>query len=239
MILAAGRGERMRPLTDHTPKPLLTVKGMPLLQWSIESLAQSGHTDVVINTAWLDVQIKQSIGAVFTSKNGPVRIHYSDEAQDFGGALETAGGVVRALPMLDEVFWVVAGDVWMPDFVFFSRLLESFRESEDWAHLWLVPNPNYNLKGDFGISSNGKCFHAKQNPNGPLYTFSTVALYKRKFFDPAICDLAFGNPTGARLALAPLLRHAMELHKVSGTIYNQSWTDVGTPERLNLLNSTP
>lgn len=239
MILAAGRGERMRPLTDHTPKPLLRVKGMSLIQWSIELLAQSGHTDIVINTAWLGDQIHQTMGDVFTSSSNPIRIHYSNEAQDFGGALETAGGIVRALPVLDDVFWVVAGDVWMPGFVFSPALMESFRESDDWAHLWLVPNPEHNLKGDFGIASNGKCFHAKQQQGAHLYTFSTVALYKREFFTPPICKLAMGNPKGERLALAPLLQNAMERNKVSGTIYTHAWTDVGTPERLNLLNSTP
>jgi MurNAc alpha-1-phosphate uridylyltransferase len=121
LVLAAGRGERMRPLTDATPKPMLTLGGRPLLAWHLRRLALAGHRHVVVNTAWLETQVVQGLGAVWTDPSDAdlkLALTYSKEGADFGGALETAGGIVRALPALAEVFWVVAGDVFAPDFEF-------------------------------------------------------------------------------------------------------------------------
>jgi len=157
LVLAAGRGERMRPLTDTTPKPLLQVQGLPLLQWHLQALANAGVSRVVINTAWLGEQIP----VYFSDKNGvkpiwdkrkQLSISYSQEGVDFGGALETAGGIARALPQLGPVFWLAAGDVFAPDFVFDSAAVQAFAASGQLAHLWLVPNPAHNPRGDFGLS---------------------------------------------------------------------------------------
>jgi MurNAc alpha-1-phosphate uridylyltransferase len=156
LLLAAGRGERMRPLTDATPKPLLPVRGQPLMQWTMQGLQRGGIQDLVINTAWLGEQIPQHFGSVFDSAGqAPMHLHYSQEGVDFGGALETAGGIARALPQLADVFWVAAGDVFAPDFVFAPEVYESFKTSPQLAHLWLVPNPEHNLGGDFGLSVDG------------------------------------------------------------------------------------
>ena len=151
MILAAGRGERMRPLTDHTPKPLLPVHGKPLMQWPMEALAAGGFTELVINTDWLGAQISQRFGAKpLLDGHAALSISYSDEGRDFGGALETAGGIVRALTLLGDVFWVAAGDVFAPGFAFTQASVERFLAGGKLAHLWLVPNPAHNPKGDFG-----------------------------------------------------------------------------------------
>ena len=229
MILAAGRGERMRPLTDATPKPLLEVRGKPLMQWPMERLAAGGFTELVINTAWLGEQIE----ARFGSRHGASSISYSHEGRDFGGALETAGGIVRALPSLGEVFWVLAGDVFAPDFVFARDAVDRFMASGRLAHLWLVPNPVHNLKGDFGIGADGGALSDAE----VKYTFSTIALYRAALFAPPFCAVAPGNPDGERAALAPLLREAMKAGRVSAELYDGAWTDVGTPERLAQLNN--
>jgi MurNAc alpha-1-phosphate uridylyltransferase len=152
LVLAAGRGERMRPLTDTCPKPLLPVQGQPLMQWHLQALARAGCANVVVNTAWLGEQIEQAFGAVTPWGS---HITYSHEGRDFGGALETAGGIARALPHLADVFWVVAGDVYMPGFPFERAALERFTASAALAHLYLVPNPPHNPRGDFGLSAQG------------------------------------------------------------------------------------
>ena len=237
MLLAAGRGERMRPLTDTTPKPLLPVRGKPLMQWPLEGLARGGVPSVVINTAWLGEQIPAHFGNRITWLGLPeVEINYSPEGQDFGRALETAGGIVRALPQLAEVFWVVAGDVFAPDFVFDPVAVQRFAASTALAHLWLVPNPAHNPGGDFGLSATGQVLNLPKGAQGCQYTFSTIALYKKSFF--AACGLPPGNPVGVALALAPLLRAAMHRGQVTGEVYAGAWTDVGTPERLAQLNAT-
>ncbi|MFM7332782.1 MAG: nucleotidyltransferase family protein [Brachymonas sp.] len=252
MILAAGRGERMRPLTDTCPKPLLQVRGKPLMQWPMEALAQQGFTSQLINTAWLGEQIE----AYFLSKtsHSPARnlhsslsnserlqgagFRFSHEGRDFGGALETAGGIVRALPQLADVFWVVAGDVFMPGFEFSHADYAAFSASQALAHLWLVPNPLHNPRGDFGLSPNGQALNLPKDAGRTLYTFSTVALYKRAFFAPPFCDIPAGNPQGIKAALAPMLRAAMDAGMVTASLYDGEWTDVGTPERLAQLNVT-
>ena len=237
LILAAGRGERMRPLTDRTPKPLLQVRGKALIDWHVEALAQGCFTDLVINTAWLGEQIQDH----FEHRKGlepkqnvreQLSISYSHEGVDFGGALETAGGIARALPMLGDVFWVLAGDVYTPGFEFTQAAVERFQSSSKMAHLWLVANPPHNQLGDFGISADGLALNLPAASQQPRYTFSTIALYRKAFFD----DLPFGNPQGIKAALAPLLRAAMDNSQVSAELYPGPWTDVGTPERLAQLN---
>ena len=255
LILAAGRGERMRPLTDHTPKPLLNVRGQPLMQWSMQALAQGGFTELVVNTAWLGEQVSNHFSANFGTKPlyllpeqllkseqkvaNPimVNISYSHEGRDFGGALETAGGIVRALPMLcgseDDVFWVLAGDVFAPDFVFSQDAVDRFKASGKLAHIWLVPNPEHNTKGDFGLQADGEVV----NESSETYTFSTIALYRKSLFSLPYCDIPVGNTEGVKAALAPLLRKAIAAQQVSGELYTGTWTDVGTPERLAQLNA--
>ncbi len=264
LILAAGRGERMRPLTDHTPKPLLNVRGQPLMQWSMQALAQGGFSELVVNTAWLSEQVADHFGPHFELHFGikpacllpksllkseqiqgdaiTVHISYSHEGRDFGGALETAGGIVRALPLLysseadevsNDIFWVLAGDVFVPDFVFSQDAVERFKASGKLAHIWLVPNPEHNTKGDFGLQADGEVV----NESSEAYTFSTIALYRKSLFSWPYCDIPAGNPEGVKAALAPLLRKAIAAQQVSGELYTGTWTDVGTPERLAQLNA--
>jgi MurNAc alpha-1-phosphate uridylyltransferase len=225
MILAAGRGERMRPLTDSCPKPLLKVKGKPLMEWHLDALGQGGFRDVVVNTAWLGEQIEGHFG--HETAQG-VRIRYSHEGRDFGGALETAGGIARALPLLADAFWLVAGDVYMPGFLFTRAFHDRFVASGQLAHLWLVPNPPHNPNGDFGLSAEGLAL----NTADVRHTYSTCGLFRKALFDA----MPFGNPKGEKVKLAPLLRQAMDRGQVSAELYTGEWTDVGTPERLAALN---
>jgi len=227
MILAAGRGERMRPLTDSRPKPLLEVRGKPLMGYHLEAFGQAGFQDVVVNTAWLGEQIEQHYGA----EAGGVRIRYSHEGRDFGGALETAGGIARALPLLDEVFWIVAGDVYMPEFRFTRAAYDAFAAGGKLAHLVLVPNPEHNPKGDFAVDAGGLASREGERP----YTYSTVALLRRELLQ----SLPAGNPQGLKAALAPLLFAASAAGQVSADCYTGAWTDVGTPQRLDSLNRDP
>ena len=242
MLLAAGRGERMRPLTDYTPKPLLCVRGKPLMQWPLEALARSGCVQVVINTAWLGEQISATFNGVFVlqpnsdlceqlSKKKQMTLLYSQEGGDFGGALETAGGIARALPQLGEVFWVLAGDVFAPDFGFDAGAVARFQASNHLAHLWLVPNPAHHPRGDFGLQDGLALNDAPEK-----FTYSTLGLYRAALFAPPWCDIAAGNPLGEKAALAPLLRAAIAQGRVSAELYTGAWTDVGTPERLQALN---
>ncbi|MEJ7930316.1 nucleotidyltransferase family protein [Ramlibacter sp. AN1015] len=250
MVLAAGRGERMRPLTDTCPKPLLPVRGKPLLRWHLEALAAGGVQQVVVNTAWLGEQIEAAFGSMLAPPpdtaapehachgtppdiarpGAALRIAYSHEGRDFGCALETAGGIVRALHLLDEVFWVAAGDVFMPGFGFARADRERFAAGTALAHLWLVPNPPQHPRGDFGLSDDGRAL----NEATQRYTFSTVALYRKAFF----AQLAPGNPQGLKLPLAPMLRAAMDNGQVTAELWNGPWTDVGTPERWAQLNAS-
>jgi MurNAc alpha-1-phosphate uridylyltransferase len=237
MVLAAGRGERMRPLTDQTPKPLLTVHGKPLMQWHMEALAQAGHHDQLVNTAWLGDQIETRFGLNPDLPHvGHVRLHYSHEGKDFGYALETAGGLARALPFLAPVFWVVAGDIYAPEFDFSNDHMAAFQSSPNLAHIWLVPNPAHNPGGDFGMSQGGQALNLPKP--GQLFTFSTFALYKKEFFNPSLTGMPVGNPQGKAAPLAPLLRAAMDHGQVGASLYTGAWTDVGTPERLMELNQT-
>jgi MurNAc alpha-1-phosphate uridylyltransferase len=241
MLLAAGRGERMRPLTDTTPKPLLPVRGKPLLQWRMEALLCGGFHHAVINTAWLGEQLEEQFSNAFSAPAcapTPLQLRYSHEGRDFGRALETAGGISRALPLLGEVFWAMAGDVFAPDFVFSRADVQRFLDSNMLAHIWLVPNPAHNPDGDFGLQAPGGL--ALNTPKGsaqPRFTFSTIGLYRRELFLPPWCALPPSNPQGEGLALAPLLRAAMDAQRVTAALYTGDWTDVGTPERLAQLNA--
>lgn len=242
MLLAAGRGERMRPLTDTTPKPLLQVQGQPLLCWHLQALAQAGVRKAVINTAWLGEQIsgyflgqKQALSQYLRPE--VLSISYSQEGQDFGGALETAGGIARALPQLGPVFWLAAGDVFAPGFAFDATAAQAFAASTDLAHLWLVPNPPQHPRGDFGLSPQGRALNLPADSPAPRYTYSTIALLRAELFAQPWCDIPPGNPTGIAAPLAPLLRRAMDAGRVGASLYEGQWVDVGTPERLAALNA--
>lgn len=249
ILLAAGRGERMRPLTDTCPKPLLAVQGQPLLQWHLQALGCAGVKRVLVNTAWLGQQIADKFGDVFElqrpseghkllSNLGQLQILYSHEGRDFGAALETAGGIARALPALDDVFWVLAGDVFTPGFSFSAAAVKSFAVSGKLAHLWLLPNPAHNPRGDFGLDADtGLALNLLVDDPRPRWTYSTIGLYRRALFEPPWCAIAPGNPQGIKAALAPLLRQAMDQSQVSAELYLGPWTDVGTPERLAQLNA--
>ncbi|MEQ1533917.1 MAG: nucleotidyltransferase family protein [Sideroxydans sp.] len=217
LILAAGRGERMRPLTDHTPKPLLQVGGKPLIVWHIERLVRAGITDLVINHAHLGMQIEHALGE---GTQFGATIHYSDE----GTALETAGGIAFAAPLLgDEVFAVVNGDVYCDyEFSNLASHASALANSEDRAHLVLVNNPEHNLKGDFGLQG------GRITDLPPKHTFSGIGLYKPQLF--------VGILRGTKAPLAPLLREQIALNKVSGEHHPGQWVDVGTPQRLAELD---
>lgn len=213
MILAAGHGTRMRPLTDHTPKPLLLAGGKPLIVWHIEKLARAGFHDIIINLAWLGWQIPAALG---DGSRWQVRLHYSDEQQE--GALETAGGIIKALPLLgEEPFLVVNGDVWC-DYPCQPCPLAD----HNLAHLVLVNNPAHNTNGDFALRD-GRTLNAGE----PRYTFSGIGYYHPQLFA--------GLPYGKR-PLAPLLRAAMQQGQVSGEHFSGDWRDIGTPERLAELD---
>lgn len=235
MILAAGRGERMRPLTDDTPKPLLKVRGKALIDWHVEALVRGGCNELVINTAWLGAKISSHL-ALQPKQDGREQLSfsYSNEDDDFGYALETAGGIARALPLLGDVFWLLAADVFVPGFAFSPEAVSRFEAGDKLAHLWLVPNPPHNPRGDFGLSADGLALNLAAETQAPRYTYSTVGLYRRELFS----SLPFGNPQGLAVALAPLLRAAMDQGQISAELYAGDWTDVGTPQRLAELNQT-
>jgi MurNAc alpha-1-phosphate uridylyltransferase len=212
MILAAGRGERMRPLTDRVPKPLLTAGGRRLIDYHLEALARSGIREVVVNHAHLGDQIEAALG---DGRAFGLRIRYSPE----GRALETGGGIHRALPLLGEgPFLVVNGDVWTD--VDFGGLTLA---ASDLAHLVLVDNPAHHPAGDFALQSGRASVQGE-----PRLTFSGIGVYRAALF--AGCrDGAF--------PLAPLLREAMAAGRVSGERHAGTWVDVGTPERLAALDA--
>lgn len=213
MILAAGRGERMRPLTDRVPKPLLEVHGKPLIQYHIEKLAHAGITRIVINLAWLGSMIRDRLedGSAFGAQ-----IEYSEESPS---ALETAGGIFRALPLLGAgPFLVMNGDIFT-DYPVSHAALAPGRD----AHIVLVPNPPQHADGDFGLQ------HGLAQPSAPLrYTFSGIAVYRPQFFAHCV-DGAF--------PLKPLLLRSMSAQRCSAELHTGIWEDVGTPERLAALNA--
>ena len=232
MILAAGRGDRMRPLTDHTPKPLLPVNGKPLIVWHIEALARGGVREIVVNTAWLEDQIVAALG---DGARWGVTIRYSMEGRDHGGALETAGGIAKALPLLaahaDDAFWLVSGDIYAPQFDFDAAAAERFARGAAQAHLWLVPNPAYHTQGDFGLAADGHGLADAAGPDGRRWTYANLALCRA-----ALC--AHIVP-GTRVALGPLLFEGMRRRAITAEVWNGTWENVGTPAQLQALNETP
>lgn len=229
LIFAAGRGERMRPLTNTTPKPLLEVGGKPLIVWHLQRLAAAGVDEVVINTAFLAAQFPARLG---DGSAWGLRIRYSREGNR---ALETGGGLLHALPLLgDAPFLIVSGDIWC-DFDFSALPAEP----AGLAHLLLVDNPPHHPGGDFHLLADGRV-DAPSSPDAPLLTFAGVGVYR-----PALLDdwhtIIGGQPgasdTPPRFKLAPLLRHAMRQGRVTGRHHQGAWCDVGTPERLGGLES--
>jgi MurNAc alpha-1-phosphate uridylyltransferase len=210
MILAAGRGERMRPLTDTVPKPLLEVQGKPLIVHHLEALSRAGFIGIVINLSWLGNQIRDFLG---NGSDFNLAIEYSDEPE----ALETAGGILEALPLLGERFITINADIFT-DYDF-ARL----QQLDSMAHLVLVENPQHNPGGDFSLTDS-----MLGNDASPRYTFSGIAQYRSDFFE----GLAPGKQ-----ALAPLLRVAATQQQVTGELFRGSWTDIGTLERLQVLNA--
>lgn len=218
MLLAAGRGERMRPLTDHTPKSLLQAGGKSLIVWHIESMARAGIYDLVINHAHLGHQIVAALG---DGGQFGVRIRYSAE----NPVLETAGGIANALPLLgDEPFAVINSDIYCDyDFAQLPERAATLKANGDTAHLVLVNNPVHHPNGDFGLIS-GRVVN-----NTPAFTFSGIGIYQPRLFA--------NIPRGTLAPLAPLLRAQIALDKVSGEYYGGRWLDVGTPQRLEKLDN--
>ncbi len=213
MILAAGRGERMRPLTDTTPKPLLVAGGKAIIQHTIEQLVSSGFTEIVINTAHLGEQIQKALG---NGQQFGASIVYSDEGKT---GLETAGGIIKALPILGkEPFLVVNGDI--ANEFDFSKL---HNKSCDLAHLVLIANPEHHPEGDFHLSNNGLVL----TEGLPTLTYSGIGIYNPELFN---------KTAPGKIKLAPLLRKAMPLNRVSGEKYSGFWMDIGTPQRLKELD---
>ena len=209
MILAAGRGERMRPLTDHTPKPLLPVAGKPLIVHHLEALRAAGFADLVINTGHLGERLPAALG---DGRDWGVRIDYSPEPPE---ALETGGGIFRALPLLgSDSFLVLNGDVWT-DYPF-ARLPAT---PAGLAHLVLVNNPPHHPRGDFVLGNDGRVGESGES----RVTFSGISVLRPELF----ADCAPG-----RFPLGPLLRRAMAVGAVTGERYSGIWRDIGTPERL-------
>jgi MurNAc alpha-1-phosphate uridylyltransferase len=217
MILAAGFGERMRPLTDRTPKPLLTVGGMPLIEHHIRRLADAGFRELVINVSHLGQQIIDFCG---DGSRWSVQISFSPEDEP----LETAGGIINALPLLGaDPFLVVNGDVWT-DYPF-EQLLSRKLSEVGGAHLVMVDNPPQHPLGDFGLDGD----HVRQLPEGQSgFTFSGIGLYTPAFF--------VGVPAG-KSPLRPLLDRCIAANKLTGEHYAGEWRDIGTPERLEALNA--
>jgi N-acetyl-alpha-D-muramate 1-phosphate uridylyltransferase len=254
ILLAAGRGERMRPLTDHTPKPLLKVRGKALIEWHLEALARGGVREVVINTAWLEAQIVASLG---DGARFGLCITYSMEGRDHGGALETAGGLKKALPLLvggqapveasggdrqpaaaaaaaaasdDTAFWYVAADVFAPEFRFDAQAAQRFTTTNQLAQLWMVPNPPQHPHGDFGITEG----LATAGPAGaPRFTWSGIGLFRPAFVSELMAELSVGQ----KAPLRPCLDRAIALGRLGAVLYDGPWTDVGTPQRLAALQA--
>jgi len=228
IILAAGRGQRMRPLSDTCPKPLLEVHGKRLIEWHLEALVKAGVREVVVNTAWLEEQILATIG---DGARFGVTIAYSRERHDHGGALETAGGIAKALPLLGDAFWIVSADVWAPDFRFGADAAARFLDSGRLARLWLVPNPVFHPRGDFGLGADGLGLAEGTGPDGQRWTYANIALARAEMFA--------GIAPGTHATLAPLLYAGMRERRIGAEVYRGRWENVGTPDQLAALNATP
>lgn len=229
MIFAAGRGDRMRPLTDRCPKPLLPVGGKPLIVWQIEALARAGIVDIVINHAWLGEQIEQALG---DGDSFGVRLAYSAE----GTALETAGGIARVLPLLaDEpgqgaVFLAVAGDVFS-DFdyrVLLPRAAAMRQAPVPRMHLVMVPNPPFHPRGDFALNPDGQLALPAPENEGRVLTFGNIGLYDTRTFA--------GIVPGEKVAITPFYRATIAAGQATGERFDGRWENVGTPEQLAALD---
>jgi MurNAc alpha-1-phosphate uridylyltransferase len=224
MVLAAGRGERMRPLTDHTPKPLLEVQGKKLINWHIDGLVKNGFSQVVINHAWLGEQV---VAHVTQHKHAVLNVQFSKELT----ALETAGGLRQGMSLmkLDDYFFAINGDVFCPSFPFekIQGIVQRLRNNHPitLAYLFLVKNPDHNPQGDFQLK--GSLVKDKDSQGSNL-TFSGAGIYHQ--------DLFKSIKIGEIAKLAPILRHAMNGDQVLGELLSVPWVDVGTPERLAELN---
>jgi MurNAc alpha-1-phosphate uridylyltransferase len=227
LIFAAGLGERMRPLTDRTPKPLLEVQGKPLVVWHLEKLAAIGVHYVVINTSHLADQFPEVLG---DGSRWGLRIRYAYEGPV---PLETGGGMLNALPLLGtEPFIAINGDIWTE-----ADFAQLPAEPRGVAHLLLVDNPTHHPKGDFALDQQG----VVHNDGDTRLTFSGIGVYRRELLDnwrDVIGDDVGANAKPPRFKLAPLLRSAINQSAITGTHYRGTWTDVGTPERLTSLNAT-
>jgi len=228
MIFAAGRGERMRPLTDTCPKPLLKVRGRPLIVWQILSLVRAGITEIVINHAHLGQMIEDTLGD--GSRYG-AKLFYSPETN----ALETAGGIAQARHLLgEEPFIAVSGDIWCPHFDY-SELLTVLEDEDPWgnplphdkrdlAWLYLVKNPPFHPEGDFALNN-----FAIANEGQPKLTFANIGVYRPEMFD--------GIAPGSHAKLGPLLRQYADQGRIGGEIYQDEWVNVGTVRQLEELNA--
>lgn len=208
MILAAGRGDRLKPLTDRIPKPLVEVAGKPLIEYHLENLANSGFQDVVINQGHLGKQLPEALG---DGQRWGIRIHWSDEQPE---ALETGGGIFQALPLLGRApFLVINGDIWSAFPLSRLRAVKC-----DWAHLVLVPNPGHNPDGDFCLQG-GRI----GNSGGRRSTFSGICVYNPRLFQGC---------SAGKYSVVPILRRAVDERLVTGELFSGAWGDIGTPERL-------
>ena len=234
LILAAGRGARMRPLTDHTPKPLLPVAGRPMIEWHLLALAAAGVRQVVINCAWLEQQIPAALG---DGSRWGLRVRYTLEGRDHGGALETAGGIKNALPLLLDgataaqqgCFWLVSGDIVAPGFGFEANQAGQFVDGTDDAHLWLVPNPDFHQAGDFALQA-GRVQRPLAGQARPL-TYANLAVVR-----PSLVQTVHA---GQHAALGPLLFDSAAAGRLAGTLWTGAWHNVGTPAQLAALNAVP
>lgn len=232
LIFAAGLGERMRPLTLHTPKPLLPVGGKPLIEWHLEKLAALGVADVVVNTSWLAERFPAALG---DGSRWGLRLRYSYEGPT---PLETGGGMLKALALLQEdadpqaPFLVANGDIWTDyDFAALPRAFDGD------AHLLLVDNPPQHPRGDFQLDADGRV----GNDGDRKLTYAGIGLYRAGLFDDwrgALGDAAGSELDPPRFSIVPLLRRAADRGRLRGSHHHGRWTDVGTPERLRELDAT-
>lgn len=226
MILAAGRGQRMSPLTDHCPKPLLTLCGKPLIVHHIEKLVSAGFRDIVINHAYLGHMIEEALG---DGSQFGCHINYSAEKT----ALETAGGVANALPLLGESpFLLINGDVWTDwDYregwqqLLLQQQISQQQDSGEDGFLWLVPNPEHNPDGDFSLHDN----RVGLSSDGDACTFSGISILSPRLFRQLPSDV---------MPLAPILRNAINRQSLRGQVLKAAWVDVGTPQRLKSLEQS-
>lgn len=216
-ILAAGRGARLRPWTDETPKPLLEVGGRPLIEWHLRAAASAGVREVVVNTCWLEERFVPALG---DGSRWGLTIHWSHERERFGHALDTAGGIRAALELLSPTFWVVSADMWLPGFAFDPAVLNSFAQGAEAARLWLAPNPAFHPSGDFAMGDGGL---ARADGAGPRGTWAGVGLFRRSSFETL--DL------GAVVPLRTLLQEAASRGQLGLRWLESPWIDVGTVDR--------